>query len=142
MPFAHIGGLIAGLLKPVRHGLYVFRQGQVVAEAAQLRGPLSRLEHGAAGAADGLRTVRLLKAHAVGGQRVQTGRDGQRLAHAAQRIPSLLVGEIKQDVRSHRDHSLIAPAVSPEIKYLCRKIKATSTGSAALTVAAITFPQS
>ena len=31
---------------------------------------------------------------------------------------------------------------SEEKHYLCRKIKATSTGSAALTVAAITFPQS
>ena len=108
MPFAHVGGLVAGFLKGRGQGFHILRQGQIVAEAAQLGGPLPGLEHGTAGAADGLRAIRLLKAYSVGRQPVQTGGDGQRLTHAAQRVPALLISKIKKKVRAHGYSSLNA----------------------------------
>ena len=101
VPFAHIGGFVTGGVEPAGQGvLHAFRQDVMVGVAVYLCGVHPALQAGAGGAADRLAGKGVFKAGPLRGETVQVWRDGESLAVAAQGIPALLVGKVKDDVWS------------------------------------------
>ena len=98
MPLADVGRFVTGLLHICPQRLYVGREHDIIAEAADIRRPFAGLEHGAAGAADGLGRERQVKPGAFRSQLIQNGRNGKLLTVAAAGVRPLLIGEVQQNV--------------------------------------------
>ena len=98
MPLADVGCFVTGLLHIRPQRLYVGREHDIIAEAADIRRPFAGLEHGAAGAADGLRGEGQIKPGAFRSQLIQNRRNGKLLTVAAAGIRPLLVGKVQQNI--------------------------------------------
>ena len=98
VPLADVGCFVTGLLHIRPQRLYIGREHDIIAEAADIRRPFAGLEHGAAGAADGLRGEGQVKPGAFRSQLIQNRRNGKLLTVAAAGIRPLLVGKVQQNV--------------------------------------------
>jgi len=98
VPLADVGCFVTGLLHIRPQRLYIGREHDIIPETADICRPLTRLEHGAAGAADGLRGEGQIKPGAFRSQLIQNRRNGKLLTVAAAGIRPLLVGKVQQNV--------------------------------------------
>ena len=103
MPFAYVGCIVTGFSEPMRQSLLVERKSHIVLIAARFRCPLARLQDGPRRTAHGLAGERPAKQCPLGRQAVEVWRDGECLAVAAAGVPTLLVGEEEDHVRSGGD---------------------------------------
>ena len=101
MPFPHVGRSIARLVEALRQRFHAAeRQRAAVDLAAHLGGVTSRLQAGTRRTAHRLAGKRIFIPRPVRRQCVQIRRYPQRLPVTAQRIPALLIGKIKNNIRS------------------------------------------
>ena len=113
MPFSHIGGFVAGCIEAAGQGIFhVFRQDMVVGVAVYLCSVHPALQAGTGRAADRLAGESVLKAGSLRGKAVKVWGDGKPLAIAAQGVPALLVGKVKDDV-------WFGHCISPFMSFLC-----------------------
>ena len=101
MPFAHISGLVAGLVEVIRKRFHVGRQRLIITEAAKLRGIAPGLKQGTAWPAHRLGRIGVLKDYTLSGKSIQIGRYRQWLPIAAAGIGTLLIGKVKYNIGSH-----------------------------------------
>jgi hypothetical protein len=98
VPFAHVAGAVAVRLEDVGDAALVFRQAQVVGDAAAGPGVPPGQQGSAAGRADRRVGNGIAKEHPLGGHLVEVKRVHVFRAHAAHRRSAHLVGKDVQDV--------------------------------------------
>ena len=101
MPFADIRGVVAGGIEQVGETIVTAcRQLDVVSKAAGASRVPAALQAGARRTADRLTGERVRVSCPLGGDRVEVRCDRQPLTVAAESVPTLLVGEVKDDIRT------------------------------------------
>ena len=121
MPLADVSGVIAGVAEIMRQRAALARQGNAIAVAAGFGGVHPRLKAGARRTANRLAGDRVVDVRARAGQPVEVGRQVQRVAMNAGRVPALLVGEEDDDVGAFSSHLRVTPD-------FCRRCNCNRTG--------------